>query len=50
MLRASYPEGNTSDWKHPWDITGMDYFESPLTPQGQRQMMELHPFILALQD
>lgn len=50
VLRASYPEGNTSDWKHPWDITGMDYFERSLTPQGQRQMMDLHPFILALQD
>lgn len=51
VLRASYPEGNTSGWKHPWDITGMDYFESPLTPQGRRQeMTDLDPFILAQQD
>lgn len=51
MLRASYPEGNTSGWRHPWDITGTDYFKSPLTPQGQRQeMMDLDPFILIQQD
>lgn len=47
VLRGSYPEGNTGDWKHPWDITGVDYFESPLTPRGQRQeMMDLDPFTL----
>lgn len=51
VLKASYPEGDTSDWKRLWDITGTDCFKSPLTPQGRRQeMTDLDPSIPVQQD